>query len=106
MGYVGIRSRWRLANRGGRIVEQLRETLYGNMLFILPTHWDVFCKQAKDCEQTGQRASASDFIQQLVAIHIFIIPQVAWNFRLVARLGIDLDHSIDDKVEAFVLIER
>jgi hypothetical protein len=81
-------------------------TVHFDAFFVMPTHRDIFCEETENGKQAGQRPPTPNFVQQLIAIHVFIVPQVVSNFWLVARLCVDLDHSIDNAVEAFVLIER
>jgi hypothetical protein len=75
------------------------------MIIIMPTHWDVFGEEAEDSEQAGKRSPTSNFIQQLISVHVFTVPKVALDFWLVARLRIHLNHSIDNTVEALVLVQ-
>lgn len=44
---------------------------------IVPANLDVFGKETQDGEQTGQSASSSNLVQQLISIHILAVPGTA-----------------------------
>ena len=74
-------------------------------ILIRPRQIHVLCEQAQDCEETREGPTTSDFVQQLISVQFFIRPSAFLFVGGSAGLRIDLDETVDDTVEVFVLIE-
>ena len=72
---------------------------------LLPTQLDLICEQAEDAEKTGQCAPALDFVDQLISIHIFVVPRASLEWRLSSSREY-LNGSVYDTIEIPILIER
>jgi len=72
---------------------------------ILPTHFHILSEKAEDCEQTRESSATPHFVQQLIAIHIFMVPGALPSHGL-ACLGKDLYHAVDDTIKTLVLIQE
>ncbi len=73
---------------------------------ILPADLDILSEQAKDSEQTRQGPTGSDLIQELVAVHVFLLPDTTpGEGGRLSSLCIELYIAVDDAVEAHVLVK-
>ena len=97
-------STWREMHAG--LVLLLLYVIFSLLSHLHGVQVDVFREEAKDGEEAGKCSSASYFVQELIAVHPLVFPKIALHLGLMAGLCVYLDHTIDDAVEALVLVER
>jgi hypothetical protein len=68
----------------------------------------ILGEEAEDGKEGGERATAADFVEQTITVHVFFVPLAgpAIILACIARLGEDLDGAVDNAIETFILVER
>jgi hypothetical protein len=79
-----------------------------SVVFNWAANLDILRKEVENRKKRRESAARADFIHELVAIHIFVIPRAAASARGGARAGRrkDLDRTVDNTIKTFILVER